>query len=382
MANEVGASGRGGGSGAIALVLALAALGIAGYVGYRDWTEARAAAGAAAQLVDIEGAQAGLADSVAAIERDLGRREADAAARLGTVEHDLTRLAAQVAGQAPDERLWHLAELGYLLRMADHRARLGHDATGAIVHLDAAKSLTRAFGDPSLAPLDAAIDGVTAALGRAGVFDVASVHGRLAELRDTLETAPVQWPSFADRAGAANGAVEPPRTGFIDRMVAELAGLFEFRRLAGTPARPLLRPDEERYLRMNLGLSIEQARVALLARDSTVYAASLAECAALADRYLAADDQRAIDARAELAALTAIDIDEPLPDVRPALEAFERLAPRAATPPPAQIAPPQPVAVPADVAPPAAVTEPSPTAQIAPPPSDAAPATPAQTDAP
>jgi uncharacterized protein HemX len=91
----------------------------------------------------------------------------------------------------------------------------------------------------------------------------------------------------------------------------------------------LLRPDEERYLRMNLALAIESAQVALLRRDAAVYSTSLAECDALVQRYLDGADARVVDASAELAALRALDPAMRLPDIRHLLDAFERAAPRA-----------------------------------------------------
>jgi uroporphyrin-3 C-methyltransferase len=334
MADESGrlpARAGGGALGALALVLALAAAAGAAYVGWREWrTETAVATRDAAHAESIAGAEARLTDRLRAIEASVNARSDDVARRVAAVESGLARLGEQVAGQRPDARLWQLAELSYLLRMAELRARLAGDRDGALAHLGEAMVLTRSMEAPAFASLEAAIDAATAELARAQSFDAAAAYARLAALRVVLETAPVRLPSFGSAPGEDTAPAAPAEgAGLLERVEAELGALFDFRRREETSPRPLLRPDEERYLRMNLALAIEAAQVALLRRDAAVYSTSLAECDALVQRYLDGADARVVDASAELAALRALDPAMRLPDIRHLLDTFEQVAPRA-----------------------------------------------------
>lgn len=334
MADESGRlPARSGGSalGALALVLALAAVAGAAYVGWREWrTETAVATRDAAHAESIAGAEARLTGRLRVIEASVNGRADDVATRVAAVESGLARLGEQVAGQRPDARLWQLAELSYLLRMAELRARLAGDRDGALAHLGEAMALIRSMEAPAFASLAAAIDAATAELARAQTFDAAAAYARLAALRAVLETAPVRLPSFGSAAdGDAAPAVPAEDAGLLERVEAELGTLFDFRRREETSPRPLLRPDEERYLRMNIALAIEAAQVALLRRDAAVYSTSLTECDALVQRYLDGTDARVVDASAELAELRALDPAMRLPDIRHLLDAFDNAATRA-----------------------------------------------------
>ena len=88
--------------------------------------------------------------------------------------------------------------------------------------------------------------------------------------------------------------------------------LFAFHRQAGA-ARPPLGPDEATYLRVNLGLMLQTAQLALLRHDGVVYQQSLESVRRWLDDYLDTDGDNVAAARAEIDQLLAVQVDRRCP---------------------------------------------------------------------
>ena len=79
--------------------------------------------------------------------------------------------------------------------------------------------------------------------------------------------------------------------------------------------KPLLAPDEFRYLELNLRLSLEQAQLAALKRQQTVYEQSLGNLAAWLRAYADAEHEATTALLAEVAQLSTLELARPLPDI-------------------------------------------------------------------
>jgi uroporphyrin-3 C-methyltransferase len=116
--------------------------------------------------------------------------------------------------------------------------------------------------------------------------------------------------------------VEP---GFWSALWEQIGGYMRFRRFEGESVRPLLAPEEEAYLELNLRLMLERAQLAALRREQAVYEQSLATAADWISSYLDLENpgvQRSLD---ELEALAEVELDRPLPDVSGSLGALKAL---------------------------------------------------------
>jgi len=346
-------SGRQGGSVgvAFALVLSLVALSVAGYLLYRDvYLSPIDDLSAAVQSVrdESEAGRAQLDARLTAMEATLSRRLDAQQERIGASEATIGRLQLEAAGRKPNELAWRLVESEYLLRLADHRGRLEGDEAGARRLLVAAGEVLAASDDGNLAELrDAVAEGIRL-LDGAPHLDVRRVHVELEGIQRDVETLPFRLPAFegaaADAAADAEGSEDAtsvdgqvPDTEADDatasadsgdgawrRTLGRIGSLFDFRRRDANAPRPILSPDEERFLRMNLALTIEEAQVALTRRDAAMFDASLATVHETIGRFMDTNDGRVVEVRQQVERLRTLDIGAPLPDFSRALTLLQR----------------------------------------------------------
>jgi uroporphyrin-3 C-methyltransferase len=299
---------------------------------------------------------------LAATESRLSRRLETQQESLAAAEGALGRLQIEAAGRRPDELAWRLVEAEYLLRLADHRGRLDADANGARILLVAADAVLADAEDAAAAEVrGAGAEGIRL-LDAAQPLDARRIHGELEEIQRRIETLPFRLPEFEpgasadaeetppapeaalatpvpDEAESSTGAAESTAAAEASdsawqRTLGRIGSLFDFRRRDVTVPPPILRPDEERYLRMNLALTIEEAQVALARRDDAMLDASLATVLESIGRFMEMTDERVIEVRQHLEQLRALDVGAPLPDFSRALTLLQR---RVAVPAPAGV---------------------------------------------
>jgi uncharacterized protein HemX len=334
-----------------ALLLWLVALAVTGYVGYRyvdfgalhsavPWhaageakapphTSGSAAPANAPELAaspatsrassaSSEPAQPSSANDAAATGAN---DQADIEQRVARVEGELARLSADLAAHAPADRAWQLAELRYLLRIADHRARLEHDGAGAASLLDVAADLLTSLDDRSLDPVRVAVDASRQALASTPSVDLDALHDRLAALRQSVEVLPVKLPKYAPTVQPSDSA-ETTHDG-LERLLERLRSLVDFRTRDAAEPPPLLRPEDERYLRLNLMLTVEAAEVGALRRDDATYRKSLVELDTAVAQYFEPSDERVVHMRDEIGQLERVQLSVALPDLSGALRALD-----------------------------------------------------------
>jgi uncharacterized protein HemX len=106
-------------------------------------------------------------------------------------------------------------------------------------------------------------------------------------------------------------------------LLARLEALVDFRSRAAAQPPPLLRPDDERYLRLNLMVTVEVAEVAALRRDDAAYHKSLVELDTAVAEYFEPGDDRVVRIRDEIAQLEHVQLTVALPDLSGALRALD-----------------------------------------------------------
>ena len=121
---------------------------------------------------------------------------------------------------------------------------------------------------------------------------------------------------------SAGSETEP---GFFAALWKQIGGYMRFRRFDGDSVRPLLAPEEEAYLELNLRLMLERAQLAALRREQGVYEQSLETAADWISSYLELDNPGVARSLAELEALSNVVLDQPLPDVSGSLSTLKAL---------------------------------------------------------
>ena len=239
--------------------------------------------------------------------------------RLAAADSALTEALNQITQAAPpSEREWKLAEVEYLLRVANHRLLMEQDVATALGLLQAADGILEALDDLVLHPVRAALADEMLALSRSEGADVQGLYLRLDALKRQLESLALARPQY--RLAVPEEASNEP-SGVLDAVAAEFRQLVQFRRI-DTPTKPLLAPEEAVYLELNLRLMLEQAQLAALKRDQVVFDTSLGSALEWVRNYLALDDPDVQDTLEALADLRQVQLDVPLPDLSASLNAL------------------------------------------------------------
>jgi uroporphyrin-3 C-methyltransferase len=293
-----------------ALLLALVAMAGVGYLAWqgRDIGSGRANTDAAvASLSDnldetvttvgeLRERLAGLAESDAAysseiesLERQLERlvdRYENIPARLSSLEDAMTSLQGISTGVRDN---WWLAEAEYYLQIANAQLQLAGNPRLARLALEFADERLRALGNPALTEVRRALAQELRALEVMEKPDIEGITMQLASLADSVESLPIREdvtrpddpdPPLGDEAGPLDRALASVKRIFTDVVSV---------RRTDEAVRPLLSPDARYFLRANLRLQMQTARLAMLRGERAVFEQSLEDAASWLREYFETD---------------------------------------------------------------------------------------------
>ncbi len=315
-------------------------------------------------------------------------------ARVETLVHDLRGRLGQ------ERREWAVAEVEYLLRVADHRLTLEHDKDTALAALREARQRLALQEQDVYQPVIHQIDSDIDKLSSVSLPDRDRIATELATLSAAVEhwpyaireTAPEKQPAAAP---AATEAVAPEAAGgeevaekgwrkILAMIWSDIKSLVTIRHNGEVP-RPLLEPEQHYFLQQNMQLKLQAARLALLGGNNRAYRDSLNEAAAWLQRYFDTSAPAVREAQATIEQLAEIDLEPALPTLGNSIELLQQAAmqippspaprPLPAAAPPAAPAEEKPAAKPAAPVTPAEESEAAPAAEQ---PATAKPAAPAE----
>lgn len=313
--------------GFLGLMAGLAALGFAGYLYYLlvflD-PDAPVRARLASLELASENSERTLAELVASRDRALAEFAAEQERRQQASAEELLDAVNRVATQAPPSRReWKIAEVAYLLRIANHRVLMERDAAGALTLLQAADDILKDLDDFALYTVRARLADEILSLENVESNDVQGLFLRLEAVKTEVRAQHVRLPRFG--APDVTVEVEDAEAGFWRALVDQLGSYLRFRRFEGDSVRPLLAPEEEAYLELNLRLMLERAQLAALRREQAVFEQSLQTAADWIATYLDTEEPGILKSLEELEALSRVQLDVPLPDVSGSLSALKDL---------------------------------------------------------
>ena len=326
-------------------LLSLAALALAGYVFWRvEWAnpvtavEVRWTDRFATLRAELDAArtasEADMAARINELDKATGQqRDALDGARDALVE----AIAAGRRAAPPDARDWKIAEVEYLLRVANNRLFMERDAVTAERLLGAADGILEELDDYAFFEVRALLAEERLALRETSTSNAQTLFLRLEALKDGLGGLPGRVPEYfgaRDAATPASSDEDPASQSAWQALLDRLSGLYEFRTRDGIAPRPLLRADEGAYLEFNLRLAFERAQLAALRHDQFLYGESLQSARAWVDEHLDAESAAVQALRQELDALLQFNVEAPLPDISKSLARLRALAPAALTPAP------------------------------------------------
>jgi uroporphyrin-3 C-methyltransferase len=254
-------------------------------------------------------------ERIESVERELDEladRNESIAPRLGNLENALASLQGVAAGVRDT---WMLAEAEYYMQVANAQLQLAGDPRIAELALNFADERIRQMADPALGGVRRALTEELQALKSMETFDLEGTTHALSSLAERVEALPLNETVEAPRQDAV--PVDPELSGFA-RAVASMKRAFgdivSVRR-TDEQVTPMLSPDAAYFLRANLALQFQAARLALLKGQHGVFEQSLNDAAGWLREYYDTDSRAVASALETIAELADSAVDVAPPDI-------------------------------------------------------------------
>lgn len=313
----------------LASLVAIAGTGYLLYLAWLDEPEARFEAAIGAYQADLANFHRATTVEVAALREELaGLGEELAAERQALAEARAAMsdaVAENMASAPPTPREWRLAEVEYLLTIANHRLLMQDDAKGAERLLALSDGVLADLDDYRFHEVRALLAEEQLALKTFDYADTQGVFLRLEAVKELLDHLPLRLPEYASEDADDVSAPDSREASLLDAFLDRLGGVVRFRQHDGEAIRPLLAPEQAEYLEQHLRLALDRAQLAVLRRDQEIFEISLRKARAWLDRFLDPSRTAVAQAMEELDGLRSIDLDVQPPDISRSLERFREL---------------------------------------------------------
>lgn len=324
----------------LALFLALVTLAAVGYMQVQDWRAQSDANQSASSLTDLRNRLASSSESLSNLDRglsELAAADSQAAAELEQLQANLSQrielldsLPSRVSnlenslstlqGVSTGARdTWLLAEAEYYMQIANAQLQLAGNPHLATLALAMADERIVQLSNPALTDVRRALADELAALEVMERPDIEGVTLTLASLARVVDSLPLQKGTTAK--SGADAELDPEMSG-LDRAWASVKGAASgLVRVTGPEetATPLMTPEAAYFLRTNLALQLQAARLALLRGEQAVFQQSLDDASAWLALYYDAQSAQVASAlqtiaeiRDSMFAVTTPDISESL----------------------------------------------------------------------
>jgi len=225
---------------------------------------------------------------------------------------------SELMKRAPgDNRSWKMAEVIYLIRMANLELKVQHNITGALVLLRQAEDRLNTMQDPSLDNLHAALLKNISALQVIPLFDIDTLTTQLSNLRDQVPSLSILVAPKPNTSILENTPHESHKRWWQrawDNIKASTQQLVIVRHQAEKiPA--LMAPEEQMYLQENLQLLLMQAQWALINNHAVIYQKSLKQAQSWVEQYYVQNSASTQEFLKQIHALINQNISPALPDL-------------------------------------------------------------------
>jgi uroporphyrin-3 C-methyltransferase len=206
--------------------------------------------------------------------------------RLGSLEGSMAELKGSSSGLRDS---WLLAEAEYYMQIANAQLQLADNPKLATLALQLADEKVAQLANPALTGIRRALADELRALDAIESPDIEGIALTLSSLAGVVDS--LQLNQDVETPDAAPVAVDPELSG-MDRMIASLrrsaSELVSIRR-TDESVRPLIAPEAQFFLRANLALQFQTARIALLRGEQALFDQSLDNAASWLNRYYDAE---------------------------------------------------------------------------------------------
>ena len=320
----------------LAFLFAIISLAAAGYTSWHNWQDARDTSAddnvarldgrlttTTQSLADLETRVAGLGGRDPAIDAELNaiRQEIDERLRLlGSLPARISSLegsVASLAGVSEGARdAWILAESEYYMQIANAQLQLANNPHLASLALKMADERIVQLANPALTDIRRAISDELAALDVMEKPDIEGATLTLASLARVVESLPLAGTSEEGAGevdpelsgtGRAGAAVKNAMSGLVTVTPADQTKLVQ------------LSPDGESFLRSNIALQLQSARLALLRGEQAIFEQTLEDTSELLNDYFDVNSSQVISAQNTIAEIRGHVFTTAVPDISESL---------------------------------------------------------------
>jgi len=264
---------------------------------------------------------------------ELTQMQLQTRAALSAAEKNRSQLQARIEKLQDelgrDRHAWALAEVRYTLRLANTRLQLFADVDSAQQALVAADRQLLELNDPALHKVRARLSQEISSLKSVPRIDVEGISLKLVALSERIRELVVKPPQPLTKAteitelDASDTPLSDWRT-HADAVWSKLQKVIVIRNI-DEPVKPLLAPEKAENLRLNIGLQIEQARLALLQGNTRLYQKNLQQADTWLGQYFNVGDEVAA-LQKQLQQLATINLRPALPNISTSLAELQRLS--------------------------------------------------------
>ena len=319
-------------------LMVLAALGISGYTA---WQVLYVKSGESQHdQVNVDQQLENQKALVNAIERDLDKNASEVAERLVQFELSLLTLKSQLTSNLRElrsdstesTRAWRVAEVEYLLRVANYQVTLLGDHVSALATLETADVILRDLNDLTLAYVRENIAQEMQLLKNVQFTDVQGLYFQLEALKSNFRSMRFKLPEFirdtnqlvVDATDDSNVADNTDT--WWESLFDELSSLVKVRHHQSEVQRPLLSAVDVLVVKERLILAMEKAQFALLHEESAIFAQTLVEASELVATHAETTDHSTEQTLDTLKRLSTNSLDFQLPDISGSLDAIHDLS--------------------------------------------------------
>ena len=238
--------------------------------------------------------------------------------------------AAQSLTNNATDRAWKILEGQYLINIANQKLRLEGDVVTAISQLEIADQALVDSASSSVFAVRQAIAGDLQKLRNIEVLDREGIYLRLDSLLAEMENIDPLNSMRTEFENRRNAESQPSQSGsdannFLDSSFEFLGSIFVWREWEETP-QAMLALGQDDLIKQNLRLMLEQAQLALLMRDNSLYQQAMAKSQDWFQRFAVTDSLQGQILTDEINQLRAIDINPLLPALSQSLALINQLA--------------------------------------------------------
>jgi uroporphyrin-3 C-methyltransferase len=265
-------------------------------------------------LTGLRGGLAGLSDA-----------DQSHAGSIQAMDGQLSDLREILSQFSPADRdSWLMAEAEYLLRLANQRLIMAGDTVSAQALMTSADGILRDLDTASLHETRAALAADLAAVRAVPRVDVEGIYLRLAALIEQADALVIfEMPEQEQRLQEAPAETWQDRLeqGYESALV-KLSDYIVIRR-RDVPMQALMDPQWEGLVRQNMRMLLEQAQVALLSGNQTLFTESLERARHWVAEFFESDEEAARAMAREIDQLADQRIAVDIPDIARSLEALD-----------------------------------------------------------